>query len=129
MRTTAGVERLGSLTIRGDEWLRHPGSVGKPRNCEVAIFDDGGNEVAPGQVGEVFMRSSISRQPSYVGSGPLLRRIGDFLSVGDLGYLDSDGYLYLADRRSDVIIVGGANVYPQEVANVIAGFLEFAMWS
>ncbi len=116
------VERLGSLTIRGDEWLRHPGSVGRPMNCEIAIFDDDGNEVPVGQVGEIFMRSSIARQPTYVGPGPLLRQISDFYSVGDLGYMDDEGYLYVADRRSNVIIVGGAKVYPQEVSNVISRF-------
>jgi bile acid-coenzyme A ligase len=113
------VERIGTLCIRGDEWLAHPGSVGRPRRCEVRVLDEDGNKVAPGEVGEVFMRWAATAQPTYLGEGPRLREADGFLSVGDLGYVDEDEYLYLVGRRSDVISVGGSKVYPQEVEEVL----------
>lgn len=112
-------ERIGSVLIRGDEWLRHPGSVGRPTGCEIRILDEHGNQLPTGQVGEVYLRSPGTRQPTYLGDGPPLPERDGFLSVGDLGRLDEDGYLYLADRRSSVINVGGQNVYPAEVEAVL----------
>ena len=120
-------EGIGFLLIRGDEWLNHPGSVGCPepdkgadgRAVDVRILDDIGDEVACGEIGLVYLKSADPTQPTYVGGGPKLREHGDFLSVGDLGFRDSDGYVYLVDRRNDVINVGGANVYPTQVENVL----------
>ncbi|MGX4693679.1 class I adenylate-forming enzyme family protein [Streptomyces sp. JNUCC 63] len=120
-------ESIGFLLIRGDEWLNHPGSVGRPQPdkgadgqaVDVRILDDIGDEVACGEIGQVYLKSAEPRQPTYVGGGRKLREHAGFLSVGDLGFRDSDGYIYLVDRRSDVINVGGANVYPTQVENVL----------
>jgi bile acid-coenzyme A ligase len=112
------VERIGTASIRGDEWLRHPGSVGRPRH-QVRILDESGAGLPPGRVGEVFMRSASSSQPVYIGGGPPLPEVDGFLSVGDLGYLDDQGYLYLVGRRSDVVTVGGTKVYAKEVEEVL----------
>lgn len=112
-------ERIGAVWIRGDEWLRHPGSVGRPVDCEVRIYDEMGRRRGPGEVGEVFIRAPFTAQPQYLGSGPPLPERDGFLSMGDAGYLDRDGYLYLAGRVSDVINVGGAKVYPAEIEKIL----------
>lgn len=120
-------ESIGFLLIRGDEWLNHPGSVGRPqsdkgadgRAVDVRILDDVGVEVACGDIGQVYLKSAEPRQPTYLGGGRKLREHAGFFSVGDLGFRDSDGYIYLVDRRSDVINVGGANVYPTQIENVL----------
>lgn len=109
-------EAVGSCVIRGDEWLEHPGSLGRPVNCDLAILDEDWQPVPVGEVGEIFMRSHSS-QPTYVyiGSDRAKTTPEGFVSVGDMGWVDDEGYLYLADRRTDLIITGGVNVYPAEV--------------
>ncbi len=110
-------ENLGLTALRGDEWLAHPGSVGRGfRDTEVRILDQQGQPVGPGQLGEVYLRSPMSAGYHYLGGAPLLPSTPDgFRTAGDIGHLDDDGYLYIADRRSDMIITGGANVFPAEV--------------
>jgi len=110
-------EGLGLTALRGDEWLTHPGSVGRGvRDTEVRILDPDGRQLGPGEIGEIFLRSSISSGYRYLGEAPRLPTTEDgFQSAGDLGYVDEEGFLYLVDRRVDVIITGGANVYPAEV--------------
>lgn len=121
------IEDIGFLTIRGDEWLKHPGSVGRPSgDVTVRILDETGGDVPAGEIGDVYIRSSRSTQPRYLGGGPPLAERDGFLSVGDVGYLDGDGYLYLVDRRVDVINVGGINVYPAEIEGVLAELPEVA---
>jgi bile acid-coenzyme A ligase len=110
-------EGLGITALRGDEWLAHPGSVGRGfRDTEVAILDPQGRPLGPGELGEVYLRSPMSAGYRYLGGAPLLPSTPDgFRSAGDLGHVDADGYLYIADRRNDMIITGGANVFPAEV--------------
>ncbi|GHJ41631.1 class I adenylate-forming enzyme family protein [Streptomyces sp. TS71-3] len=115
----ANQERAGRTAIRGDEWLRRPGSVGRPTGCEVRVYHESGRLLPAGEVGEVYLRTPGVGQPRYLGDGPPLPERDGFLSVGDLGYLDTDGYLYLVDRKSNVINVGGQNVYPAEVEGVL----------
>jgi bile acid-coenzyme A ligase len=109
-------ENVGHTQITGSEWLKHPGSVGKPMQCDLRILDENGNDLPTGQVGEIFMRRH-HRQPTYyyLGSPPAKTTPDGFTSVGDMGWVDEEGYLYLADRRVDLIISGGANIYPAEV--------------
>lgn len=109
-------EAVGSTIIRGDEWLRRPGSVGRPQDCDLRILDAEGRDMAPGQVGEIFMRPH-AQGPTYryLGSPPAKATSDGFVTVGDLGWVDDEGYLHLADRRVDLIISGGANIYPAEV--------------
>jgi bile acid-coenzyme A ligase len=110
-------ERVGLTFLRGDEWLEHPGSVGRGLDTEVRILDDEGRDLPPGEVGEIFLRQTRD-QPTgyrYVGAPPAKTTPDGFTSVGDMGWLDADGYLYIADRRLDMIVTGGANVFPAEV--------------
>jgi bile acid-coenzyme A ligase len=115
-------EGLGITALRGDEWLAHPGSVGRGfRDTEVRILDQQGKAVAPGELGEVYLRSPMSAGYRYLGGAPLLPSTSDgFRTAGDIGHVDGDGYLYIADRRSDMIITGGANVFPAEVECALA---------
>jgi bile acid-coenzyme A ligase len=115
-------ENLGLTALRGDEWLDHPGSVGRGlRDTEVRILDTQGRPLGPGEHGEVYLRSPMSAGYRYLGGAPLLPSTPDgFRSAGDIGHLDADGYLYVADRRSDMIITGGANVFPAEVECALA---------
>ena len=110
--TYAGTENIAGTAIRGDEWLAHRGSVGRVKHGRVRILDADGNELPPGQVGEIFMRSDRTTY-RYVGADA--RERDGWQSLGDLGHLDEDGYLYVADRRTDLILRGGANVFPAEV--------------
>jgi bile acid-coenzyme A ligase len=111
-------ERIGGTFITGREWLAHPGSVGRPSGgARLKIVDlETGRELPPGQMGEIYMLPAGGRGSTYryVGAEARADRDG-FESVGDMGYLDEDGYLFLGDRRSDMILCGGRNVYPAEV--------------
>ncbi len=107
----------GGTLITSEEWLERPGSVGRPwPNSEVTIFDDEGNEVPPGQPGQVYMRMGGSDFEYHKDEEKTkAARMKGYFTVGDIGYLDEDGYLYLCDRKSDMIISGGVNVYPAEI--------------
>lgn len=115
-------EQLGLTALRGDEWLGHPGSVGRGyRGTEVRIVGNDGHELPAGEIGEIYLRSPTTGLYTYLGGAPLLPRTDDgFGTAGDLGHVDEDGYLYIADRRVDLIISGGANVYPAEVESALA---------
>jgi bile acid-coenzyme A ligase len=116
----AGTEANGLTVIRGDQWLEHPGSVGLPVGCELRILDPETHEELPaGEVGEVFMKSRGGAGSTYRYVGGERTEVGGFDTIGDLGWVDEDGFLYLADRRTDLIISGGANVYPAEVEAAI----------
>ena len=110
-------EGLGLTALRGDEWMTHQGSVGRGfRETELRILDHDGNDVPVGEIGEIYLRSPMYSGYLYLGGAPQLHRTADgFETAGDLGYLDDDCYLYLVDRRVDMIITGGANVFPAEV--------------
>ncbi|MCK5748208.1 MAG: AMP-binding protein, partial [Oricola sp.] len=110
-------EGAGFTLITGQEWLEHPGSVGRAIGGALRILGDDGCEVPAGVVGEVYMRPACYPAPTYryIGAEPAKTTEDGFVSVGDLGHVDRDGWLYLSDRRTDLIITGGANVYPAEV--------------
>lgn len=119
MELYAGTEAQTATVITGAEWLAHRGSVGRVQPGTVMITDDDGNEVPPGEMGEVWMRS-LRGTPTYRYVGATARtREGGWESLGDMGRLDADGYLYLGDRASDMILSGGANIYPAEVEAAI----------
>ncbi|MFN2595258.1 MAG: AMP-binding protein [Actinomycetota bacterium] len=108
--------------ISTDEWLRKPGSVGTPRaGARVEIRDDEGELLPAGKVGTVWVGDPAGERFEYWGDKAKTRAAwrGDTFSVGDLGYLDEDGYLFLTGRKFDTIITGGVNVYPQEVEGVL----------
>jgi bile acid-coenzyme A ligase len=109
-------EGLGITAIRADEWMEHEGSVGRPaRDTGVRVVDTEGNDAPPEQIGEIYMRSALYGGSTYLGAGQPKMTEDGYCTVGDVGYLDEDGYLYLVDRRVDLIVSGGANVYPAEV--------------
>ena len=116
----ASSEAIGSTLITAEEWLTHPGSVGRPMGGALHIVDDEGNELPPGQSGEIYFETGarfeyLNDAEKTAGS----RHPRGWLTVGDIGYLDEDGYLYLTDRRHHMIISGGVNIYPQEAENML----------
>jgi bile acid-coenzyme A ligase len=111
-----GSEGMGGTMCTGKEWLERPGTCGLPLNCEIRILDDDRNALAVGEIGEVFMRLPDPVQPfHYIGTDTPVPIQDGFRSFGDMGYLDDDGYLFIVDRRQDMIISGGANIFPAEV--------------
>jgi long-chain acyl-CoA synthetase len=109
----------GGTTIMADEWLRKPGSVGRAwPNSVVKVLDEAGEEVPPGTPGLVYMRMGTSSFEYHKDAEKTkAARVGDLFTLGDIGYLDEDGYLFLCDRKSDLIISGGVNIYPAEIEN------------
>jgi long-chain acyl-CoA synthetase len=109
--------------ISSDEWMRKPGSVGTPRaRGRILIVDESGSELADEETGQVWVDDPLAERFEYWRSPKKTVRAwkGSAFTVGDLGYVDRDGYLFLAGRRDDVIITGGVNVYPAEVESVLA---------
>jgi long-chain acyl-CoA synthetase len=117
-----GSEGNGSTRITPEEWLRKPGSVGKASWGVVHICDEDGNELPAGLQGGVFFEGGWDFQ--YLGDENKTRDARNPLhptwsTLGDVGYLDEDGYLFLTDRKSYMIISGGVNIYPQELENLL----------
>ena len=110
-----GTEQQSLTWVTGREWLERRGTVGRPMFGEIKIVDEHGRDVPPGQVGEIVMRAADGPGSTYQYLGADVRQFDGWESIGDLGWMDADGYVYLADRRSDLILRGGANVYPAEV--------------
>jgi bile acid-coenzyme A ligase len=118
-----GTERQGACVISGVEWLAHRGSVGKiGETCRLRIIGEDGNDVAPGETGEIYFlpNDGVGSTYHYLGAEPK-RRPDGWESLGDIGRLDADGYLYLGDRLTDMILRGGANIYPAEVEAAVSG--------
>ncbi|MEN3221080.1 fatty-acid--CoA ligase FadD4 [Mycolicibacterium porcinum] len=116
----ASSEAIGATVIFAEDWLTHPGSVGKPMNGLVHILDEDGNELPPGQAGEIFFEGGADFE--YLNDAEKTassRESHGWKTVGDIGYVDEDGYLYLTDRRHHMIISGGVNIYPQEAENML----------
>jgi len=112
----AGTEGQATTWIRGDQWLEHPGSVGRPAGgAEMRAFDEDGNPLPPGAVGEIFMKPPADAPSAYQYVGAEAKAYGAWESLGDIGWVDADGYVYILDRRTDMILSGGANIYPAEV--------------
>lgn len=112
----AGTEGQATTWIRGDEWLEHPGSVGRPAGgAQMRAFDAAGVQLPPGEVGEIYMRPPEGTPHSYRYVGADARTHGEWESLGDIGWVDADRYVYILDRRTDMILSGGANIYPAEV--------------
>jgi bile acid-coenzyme A ligase len=111
-----GTEAQSFTVISGEEWVTHRGSVGRPVLGEMRVLDRDGRAVPPGEVGEIWMRRGPDAPPPYryLGAKPKARDDG-WESLGDMGRIDAEGYVYLSDRDTDMILVGGANVYPAEI--------------
>ena len=114
--TYGGTEAYGSTWISGTEFLERPGSVGRASpDSEVVILDETGSEVPVGDTGMVYMRPKDPGAETFHYIGAEAAMVGRWLWIGDMGRMDEDGYVYLSDRRTDLIIVGGANVFPAEI--------------
>ena len=116
----SATEALGSTQIDSRDWLAHKGSVGRAVHCKLHILGEEGQELPPGEVGAVYFeggaRFAYHNDPektakSYTPEG--------WSTVGDMGYVDAEGYLFLTDRKANMIISGGVNIYPQEAENVL----------
>ncbi|MGV0738617.1 AMP-binding protein [Mycobacterium syngnathidarum] len=121
-----GSTEAGTVTlISSAEWLEHPGSVGRAMpGCELSIRTEEGGVLPSGTAGLVCVRSTVGHRPSYHGDPDKTRRsyVADgVFALGEIGYLDDDGYLYLTDRASDLVVSGGVNVYPAESEAVLRG--------
>lgn len=117
-----GTERQGACVINGVEWLAHKGSVGKiGETARLRIIGDDGNDVAPGETGEIYFlpNDGAGTTYHYLGAEPK-RRPDGWESLGDIGRLDAEGYLYLGDRLADMVLRGGANIYPAEVEAAVS---------
>lgn len=121
-------EGLGLTAIRGDEWLTHQGSVGRGfRGAELRILDDEQRDLPAREIGEIYLRSPTAWGYHYLGDAKELRTTPDgFSTAGDLGWLDEEGFLYIVDRRVDMIISGGANVFPAEVETALIDHPQIA---
>ncbi|MEI7444374.1 MAG: AMP-binding protein [Burkholderiales bacterium] len=118
----SGTEAIGRTSISSREWLERPGSVGRPELGRLHVVGEDGSELGPGETGLVC----FSGVPPFVyhGDPERTRAAYDALgraNIGDVGHVDADGYLYLTDRASHMIISGGVNVYPQETENLLVG--------
>jgi len=113
----SGTEVQAITRITGREWLEHRGSVGKPFDGKMKIVGDDGSDLPPGEIGEIYLLADGGRGSTYRYIGAEPKQLGDtdWESLGDMGSIDEEGYVYLADRRTDMILRGGANVYPAEV--------------
>jgi fatty-acyl-CoA synthase len=124
----SATEAHGVTFINSEQWLEHRGSVGLPMGCEVHILDENQQEVPTGEIGEIYFSKEGPRFEYYKEGDKTTGAYTDkgYASVGDMGYVDEDGFLYLTDRRNFMIITGGVNVYPQEVENLLITHPEVA---
>ncbi len=116
-------ENAGLVTCRGDQWLAHPGTLGQGfTDTEVCIMGPDGQILPPGEIGGIYLRRPDGPAAMYVGDNvaPMETTTDGFVTVGDMGWLDDDGYLFMADRRVDMIVTGGANVFPAEVESALS---------
>jgi bile acid-coenzyme A ligase len=119
MEMYGGTESNALAIITGTEWLQHRGSVGRPIFGDMRILDAEGAELPPGEVGEIYMKSPDGTPATYEYIGAEAKTLNGWETLGDLGWKDDDGYLYISDRRVDMIVSGGANIYPAEVENAL----------
>jgi bile acid-coenzyme A ligase len=116
-----GTEAQGLTMMSGLEYMERPGTVGRMIDgFEAKVCDEQGIEVPRGQTGEIYMRPAAGQGTTYRYIGAEARALSDgFETIGDIGHMDADGYLFLADRRTDMIISGGANIYPAEIESAL----------
>lgn len=112
----------GGTYASPEDWLKYPGTVGKKwPTSDVKIYDDEANELPTGEQGTIYMRLPKGSDFEYKGDKvkTAKERIANYFTVGDVGYLNEEGFLFLCDRKIDMIISGGANIYPAEIENVL----------
>lgn len=120
---TYGATETGpAVGCNTEEWLAHPGTVGRPMaGTEIRIYDEDGDEVTPGGIGEIYLRTEAYSDFTYHGRPDQRAQVdrGGLVTCGDVGYLDPGGFLYISDRKRDMVISGGVNIYPAEIENVL----------
>ncbi len=115
-----GTEGIVTTILNGEEWLAHRGSVGRAHLDKIKIVGEAGEELPRGEVGEIFALPAGGRGSTYAYIGADARTTQDgYETLGDFGWMDEDGYLYIADRRTDMIVSGGANIFPAEVEGAL----------
>jgi len=114
-----GTEAIGVTVASGREWLVHRGTCGRPFLADCRIQDAAGTPLPARQIGEIWMRPHGGFVTRYLGE-PMRQTVDGFATLGDLGWMDEDGYLHYVDRRKDLIVSGGANIYPAEVEAVLS---------
>jgi acyl-CoA synthetase (AMP-forming)/AMP-acid ligase II len=116
----AGTESNGFTSINSEEWLAHKGSVGRPLRGEIHILDDDGRPLPPGEPGSIYFDGGGQFEYHNAPDKTADSHTADgWSTLGDVGYKDEEGYLYLTDRKANMIISGGVNIYPQETENVL----------
>ncbi len=115
----------GFIAISNSEdWLRYPGSVGHPApGVTIQTRRDDGSQCDPGEPGEIFVHSETTGHVAYHRAEQKTAELrhGDFVATGDIGYLNEDGFLFISDRKTDMVISGGVNIYPAEVEQALIG--------
>jgi len=111
-----GTELIGVTIITGREWLSHQGSVGKIQpGSQMRVLNEQGEVCPAGEIGEIYFLPDRGRNSTYEYIGAQAKAVGDWETLGDLGYVDEENYLYIVDRRTDMIVSGGANIFPAEI--------------
>lgn len=118
----AGSESIGATTITSAEWRKRPGSVGRGKNCTLHVCNEAGDELPTGEIGTIYFAGGYDFE--YLGEPEKTKasrnpKNSKWATLGDIGYVDEAGYLFLTDRKNFVIISGGVNIYPQETENLI----------
>jgi bile acid-coenzyme A ligase len=113
-------EGIGLTVARGDEWLQHPGTVGRGFFTEIRVLDSDGRQLPVGETGHIYMRSGSAARRHYFQEEHGVRTADGFATVGDQGWIDGEGYLYLASRQLTRIQVGGETVDPAEIESILA---------
>lgn len=119
-----GATEVGTTCIIGsEEWLEHPGSVGRCLEpFEALVVDDDGNSLGPGEEGRLYFRDTTGRGVIYEGDSggsAAVHLAPGVFTLGEIGYVDPDGFVYITDRFSDMVVSGGVNIYPAEAENVL----------
>jgi bile acid-coenzyme A ligase len=119
MELYGGTELVSVTTVSGRDWLERPGTVGRPLFGEMRVLDETGAPAPAGEVGEIYMRPPAGAPVpfEYIGATATVR--DGWISVGDLGWTDADGFVYISDRRTDMVVAGGQNIFPAEVEGAL----------
>jgi long-chain acyl-CoA synthetase len=126
---TYGATEGGGTRVDSKDWLKYPGTVGKPLpGTRLRILSDDGEELPPGSIGTIYMTRSMGDRFHYLGDPEKTRACqrGDFFTAGDVGYVNEEGFLFLSDRKIDMIVRSGSKVYSAQIENVLAAHAKVA---